>query len=81
MEGTYVAGKLLGNYPNSTASPQFTDTNVKSFSASEVDTVIASLNSWVTSHNTTPGTYASWKKNADGKPELDLGDLDTLANN
>ena len=81
MEGSFEDGKLLGNYPNSTDSVKFADSNVKAFSLSEVDDVITSLNSWVDSHNTTPDTYARWKKNAAGKPELDLGELDILANN
>ena len=76
MEGSFEDGKLLGDYPNSTDSVKFADTNVKAFSSAEVDDVIQSLNDWVSTHNTTPGTYATWKKNAAGKPELDLGELD-----
>jgi len=48
-----------------------TETQIKAYSANETNSVISSLNSWASSHN-----YASWKKNAAGNPELDLGDLD-----
>lgn len=53
-----------------------TDDMIKSFNATEtdVDTVVAALNSWVTSNDSS--VYASWIKNAEGKPELNLGDLE-----
>jgi len=37
-------------------------------------------NAWLTEYNSTIVTpYKPWKKNADGLPELDLGELDTIA--
>lgn len=53
-----------------------TDDMIKSFNTTEtdVDTVVAALNSWVTSNGSS--VYASWIKNAEGKPELNLGDLE-----
>ena len=68
-------------YP-STASGSFnpstiTELQIKSFELSEAGSVVESLNNWATTNSTTSLTYASWKLNAEGKPELDLGEMDT----
>ena len=57
-----------------------TEDMVKSFSLDEVDVVIESLNAWAQANSTDTIQYAGWTKNSNGLPELDLGDLDTLAN-
>ncbi|MBB5219960.1 hypothetical protein HNP77_002349 [Treponema rectale] len=67
-------------YP-STASGSFnpstiTESQIKSFELSEAGSVVESLNNWATANSTTSLTYASWKLNAEGKPELDLGEMD-----
>ena len=49
----------------------------KSFELSEAGSVVESLNNWATTNSTSSLPYASWKLNADGKPELDLGEMDT----
>ena len=49
----------------------------KSFELSEASSVVESLNNWATTNSTSSLPYASWKLNADGKPELDLGEMDT----
>ncbi len=68
-------------YP-STASGSFnpstiTEEQIKSFELSKAGSVVESLNNWAITNSTSSLPYASWKLNADGKPELDLGEMDT----
>ena len=55
-----------------------TDSMIASFgdTEDEVNAVVNALNRWVNANGAS--VYASWIKNADGKPELNLGDLDKL---
>ena len=74
-----IDGKTL--YPSSTGNGLFnpstiTESQIKSFELSEAGSVVESLNKWATTNSTTSLTYASWKLNTEGKPELDLGEMD-----
>ena len=73
MEGSYRSGKIV----NYSGSIEFTESNVKTFTSSQADDIIASLNNWATTNSTDSLQFASWNKNAEGKPELDLGELDS----
>ena len=81
LAGTYNA--LL--FPSTGGKESFnpntaiTSAQISVFTASESDTVIENLNNWAQANSTDTIQYAGWKKNANNLPELDLGDLDTLA--
>lgn len=68
-------------YP-STANGSFnpstiTEDKIKGFAISDASNVVERLNSWASTNSTDSLQYASWKLNAAGKPELDLGELDS----
>ena len=68
-------------YP-STANGSFnpstiTEDKIKGFAISDASNVVERLNNWASSNSTDSLQYASWKLNEAGKPELDLGELDS----
>lgn len=84
---TFTQAACVNKYGQSSSSMHLIpDTNlseisnaIHSFTLDDVDTVVASLNSWAQANSTDTIQYAGWKKNANNLPELDLGELDTLA--
>ena len=64
--------------PSNFDPANITDEMIKTFSPEEVDSVISSLNDWAQTNSTDTIQYAGWKKR-NNLPELDLGELDTLA--
>jgi len=54
----------------------FSEDCMKGFASGDASSILNELNSWATTNSTTSVTYASWKLNEAGLPELDLGELD-----
>ncbi len=83
-ENNYCLNTCTHAFPTAKYKPSnfdpanITDEMIKTFSPEEVDSVISSLNDWAQTNSTDTIQYAGWKKR-NNLPELDLGELDTLA--
>ena len=81
LAGTYnsLLFPSTGGKESFNPNTAITSAQISVFTASESDTVIESLNAWAQANSTDTIQYAGWKKNGNNLPELDLGELDTLA--
>lgn len=72
MSVSYRSNEIV----NYTGSVVIDASNITSFTTANASSTVTSLNNWITTNRTSEGDYAGWILNAQGKPELDLGELD-----
>lgn len=70
MDGSYTSGNIVNYSGSVTIGSQNVTTS------SDSQTTKNSLNNWASTNSSDSLQFASWKLNAVGKPELDLGELD-----